>query len=477
MADEKKPAGDKPAPPKPDPFVDIVWTMVTIFLVLYAFNAVLAFFTGGNGNLASGGWRNFTPRNIILSETQPISSLENPLGAKFVVTSYSADVFGAPGGAKIAEKRLGDKGTIVGGPITEDGQKYWKVKFEDGTTGWISEKDIGALPQKITPMSEMETLIGTPVETMGSTPVYSEPGGKQIAIEPAGSGGTILEGPIIKNGVKYWHVIFDDGVDGWVREGDLYSLRDGKKPLSTMDTLIGGDVVSSKDGVEIFDTPGGRVVGTVDKGQSGEIIEGPLVRNGVKYWHVRFDNGQEGWVSENDLNYVEEGELSPLARIVIFIWKLLKYVKYLLILLSIVLVGFIYHLFKSLSKLRIQEKSLLYPQFSEEDSKKAVVKNSQWEKVVSHVNSENQNDWRQGIMEADIMLDDLLGELGLVGDNMGEKLKSVNRGDFKTIDNAWEAHKVRNNIAHEGLSFGLTHREAKRVISLYKSVFDEFKLI
>ena len=129
MADEKKPAGDKPAPPKPDPFVDIVWTMVTIFLVLYAFNAVLAFFTGGNGNLASGGWRNFTPRNIILSETQPISSLENPLGAKFVVTSYSADVFGAPGGAKIAEKRLGDKGTIVGGPITEDGQKYWKVKF------------------------------------------------------------------------------------------------------------------------------------------------------------------------------------------------------------------------------------------------------------------------------------------------------------------------------------------------------------
>jgi hypothetical protein len=130
-----------------------------------------------------------------------------------------------------------------------------------------------------------------------------------------------------------------------------------------------------------------------------------------------------------------------------------------------------------LSKLRIQEKSLLYPQFSEEDSKKAVVKNSQWEKVVSHVNSENQNDWRQGIMEADIMLDDLLGELGLVGDNMGEKLKSVNRGDFKTIDNAWEAHKVRNNIAHEGLSFGLTHREAKRVISLYKSVFDEFKLI
>jgi len=100
-----------------------------------------------------------------------------------------------------------------------------------------------------------------------------------------------------------------------------------------------------------------------------------------------------------------------------------------------------------------------------------------WESVKKHIESDNENDWRQAIMDADIILDDLLNKMGYRGESVGEKLKRVERGDFATLDLAWEAHKVRNRIAHEGASFSLDHREAKAAYDNYRKVFEEFYYI
>lgn len=100
-----------------------------------------------------------------------------------------------------------------------------------------------------------------------------------------------------------------------------------------------------------------------------------------------------------------------------------------------------------------------------------------WETVSRHIESPNQNDWRQAIMEADIILDDLLNKMEYRGESIGEKLKRVEKSDFNTLDEAWEAHKMRNQIAHEGSSVPLSHYEAKRIINLYKKVFEEFYYI
>lgn len=97
-----------------------------------------------------------------------------------------------------------------------------------------------------------------------------------------------------------------------------------------------------------------------------------------------------------------------------------------------------------------------------------------WRTVADHINSTNPNDWKQAIIEADIMLDDVLSKLGYQGDGVGEKLKRAEPADFATLQDAWEAHKVRNQIAHEGSAFALNEHEAKRVYNLYKKVFEEF---
>lgn len=105
------------------------------------------------------------------------------------------------------------------------------------------------------------------------------------------------------------------------------------------------------------------------------------------------------------------------------------------------------------------------------------VLNDKWQKVQAHIGSNNPSDWRLAILEADIMLGEILDKMGYQGDSIGEKLKGVERSDFLTLDKAWEAHKVRNQIAHEGADFQLSDREARRVIELYREVFSEFYYI
>ncbi len=103
--------------------------------------------------------------------------------------------------------------------------------------------------------------------------------------------------------------------------------------------------------------------------------------------------------------------------------------------------------------------------------------NPKWRLVEEHIDSDDQNKWKLAILEADIILADLLDGLSLPGESIGEKLKAVEKNDFETIEQAWEAHKIRNAIAHEGSDFVINQREAKRIIGLYASVFKEFKII
>ncbi len=103
--------------------------------------------------------------------------------------------------------------------------------------------------------------------------------------------------------------------------------------------------------------------------------------------------------------------------------------------------------------------------------------NKRWTRVLEHVESKSPNDWKIAIIEADSILDDMTKSMGYHGDTLGERLKAVEVSDFNTLNNAWDAHKVRNQIAHEGSNFQLNERETRRVIALYESVFKEFKYI
>ena len=108
----------------------------------------------------------------------------------------------------------------------------------------------------------------------------------------------------------------------------------------------------------------------------------------------------------------------------------------------------------------------------EEDA--AREKSIQWHIVLDHVNSESPAEWKIAILEADNILDEILEDLGYVGETVAEKLKTMSRTKIASYDNIWEAHKVRNQIAHGGaIEMDLTKKMARDTIAKFENAFRE----
>lgn len=103
--------------------------------------------------------------------------------------------------------------------------------------------------------------------------------------------------------------------------------------------------------------------------------------------------------------------------------------------------------------------------------------NRRWRDVEEHVQSNNPNDWKLAIIEADVMLEQMLEEAGFAGTTIADRLRSASSRSFVTIDDAWQAHRVRNQIAHGGTDFVLTQKMAQTTIVQYRKVFEEFGVV
>lgn len=100
-------------------------------------------------------------------------------------------------------------------------------------------------------------------------------------------------------------------------------------------------------------------------------------------------------------------------------------------------------------------------------------KNSRFSDIEKHIASDNPNDWKLAIIEADIILDETLKKIGYNGVSLGERLKSISPNQLTCLDDAWQAHKIRNQIAHGGADFVLTKHLAEETIKRYRRVFTE----
>ena len=112
-----------------------------------------------------------------------------------------------------------------------------------------------------------------------------------------------------------------------------------------------------------------------------------------------------------------------------------------------------------------------------ETEEEADAENDRWSHIEELSASSNHGDWRRAILEADIMLGDMLAQAGYNGATIGDQLKMANPIQLTTLDLAWRAHKVRNEIAHGGESYELNQREAQAAIINYRRVFEELGVI
>jgi len=99
----------------------------------------------------------------------------------------------------------------------------------------------------------------------------------------------------------------------------------------------------------------------------------------------------------------------------------------------------------------------------------------QWDDILRHIDSPREGEWKFAVIEADTLTDNILKNY-FPGDTMGERLMNIDKTKLLAIDDVWEAHKIRNRLAHD-TNYFLRHAEALRAIHLFENALKELGVI
>ncbi len=99
-----------------------------------------------------------------------------------------------------------------------------------------------------------------------------------------------------------------------------------------------------------------------------------------------------------------------------------------------------------------------------------------WEAIMARTESGNPSYYKAAILEADALADEMLGEIGYKGGDVGDRLGRILPDQLLSSERLQEAHKIRNRIIHEP-DFVLPKEEAEKFLAFYESFFKELELL
>lgn len=197
-------------------------------------------------------------------------------------------------------------------------------------------------------------------------------------------------------------------------------------------------------------------------GQTSDLSVGPDFFGAFGGWWANlFDGSAFGWLAF----------LGGIGAFLSWLWSIYTVLAYLFCALCVGL--YIYATirqaqFGALLTQRVRNAEELWNQLYRSQGRP-----SRLDDIRTHVSSGNPNDWKLAIIEADVMLDQTLIANGYPGATLGERLKGTTVQQLSTLNDAWDVHRIRNQIAHEGADFVLTQRAAQQAIMQYERVLAE----
>lgn len=96
---------------------------------------------------------------------------------------------------------------------------------------------------------------------------------------------------------------------------------------------------------------------------------------------------------------------------------------------------------------------------------------SQWLTLESQLKRDELHSYTVCILNADKLLDRALRERGVRGETMGERMKSY-QDRWSNAQNIWNAHKLRNKIAHE-TDVKVDYDQARRALAYFKQALKD----
>lgn len=149
-------------------------------------------------------------------------------------------------------------------------------------------------------------------------------------------------------------------------------------------------------------------------------------------------------------------------------------------LLSIACIALIIWSLVRMIEIQIHEKHELEHEIHEATVRQQEIErnaNPRWHYVMTLTESPNESDWRVAIIEADSMMEEILRDKGFSGETLSELLEAAKESGYRNIQDAWEGHLVRNQIAHQGSDYALSQVEGRRIIKMFQNFFEELGVI
>lgn len=107
-------------------------------------------------------------------------------------------------------------------------------------------------------------------------------------------------------------------------------------------------------------------------------------------------------------------------------------------------------------------------------SPKRVRKN--WNKIEARLSTGDYSQYKLAIIEADNLIDGIFKSMGLKGNDMIERMKTLNPEQLEAEEDLEKAHKIRNQIINDP-SFNVEKEEAKANLDIYAKFLTENELM
>ncbi len=101
-----------------------------------------------------------------------------------------------------------------------------------------------------------------------------------------------------------------------------------------------------------------------------------------------------------------------------------------------------------------------------------------WSRIEQLMEQQGTESTKAALMEADKLVDTALKQKGFDGQSMGDRLKDARSyfGNNAVYDGLWQAHKMRNALAHE-LSFDVPKSVARQHLNQFKAALQQLRVM
>lgn len=178
------------------------------------------------------------------------------------------------------------------------------------------------------------------------------------------------------------------------------------------------------------------------------------------------------------------GLLQPIIQPVNFLFEVRNYfapwfsnnlwwLQVLAVVLSGIFLWGIVHIISATNYINMKKEQFLEPLGKDYVSRRRSL--IAWNRIQQRLASEDSNNWKIAILEAERILNEILKMSGYLG-KLSDQLKILTEEQLKNIEDVGRAYAIGVKIKNDP-SFVLTQDEAKEVIGVYEQSFRELNLI